>query len=224
MRPGANKRIGKSGEDIFVPRVESSDAERPKKRGRRPSHTEHWTKVTVVLFDRQIVFLDRLGADIRAASGHLIAGMTGQSAIDLFTVQRSEQSLASRRRLNERALEVAGVQNLTDVVVLGTSRRDRGVFMTTIRARHEGREKTLRFAWANNGAVAESDDGALPHVGIFSESPISFALERPLWREEGGTFVFYDIYADQTIRVAFTGETMTVGTTQAKRISTHDRR
>ncbi|HXH25739.1 MAG TPA: hypothetical protein VNI78_10845, partial [Vicinamibacterales bacterium] len=69
-RPAAKpKRIGKSGDDIFIPRIEGGDAERPKRRGRRPSHTEHWTKVTVVLFDRQIVFLDRLGADIRAASG-----------------------------------------------------------------------------------------------------------------------------------------------------------
>ena len=70
---GTRKRLGKSGDDIFVPPVESSDADRPKKRGRRPSHTEHWTKVTVVLFDRQIVFLDRLGADIRAASGVAIS-------------------------------------------------------------------------------------------------------------------------------------------------------
>src|SRR5258708_32680151 len=71
MRP-TSKRIGKSGEEIFVP-LEAANAEKPKKRGRRPSHTEHWTKVTVVLFDRQIVFLDRLGADIRAASGVAIS-------------------------------------------------------------------------------------------------------------------------------------------------------
>ena len=45
--------------------------ERPKKRGRRPSHTEHWTKVTVVLFDRQIVFLDRLGADDELAGSDM---------------------------------------------------------------------------------------------------------------------------------------------------------
>jgi hypothetical protein len=97
----AGKRIGKSGEDIFVPRVESSDAEKPKKRGRRPSHTEHWTKVTVVLFDRQIVFLDRLGADIRAASGvaisraHVIRALIdalGESDLDL-TGTRSEADL-----------------------------------------------------------------------------------------------------------------------------------
>jgi hypothetical protein len=99
--PVKPRRLGKSGEDIFVPRVESSDAVRPKKRGRRPSHTEHWTKVTVVLFDRQIVFLDRLGADIRAASGvaisraHVIRALIdslSESDLDL-TGTRSEADL-----------------------------------------------------------------------------------------------------------------------------------
>ncbi|HVZ23195.1 MAG TPA: hypothetical protein VG871_19110 [Vicinamibacterales bacterium] len=101
-RPQGNaKRLGKNGDDIFVPRDESSDTERPKRRGRRPSHTEHWTKVTVVLFDRQIVFLDRLGADIRAASGvaisraHVIRALIdalGESDLDL-TGTRSEADL-----------------------------------------------------------------------------------------------------------------------------------
>ena len=90
-----------SGEDIAIPPVESSDGHRPKKRGRRPSHTEHWTKVTVVLFDRQIVFLDRLGADIRAGSGdaisraHVIRALIdalGESDLDL-TCTRSEADL-----------------------------------------------------------------------------------------------------------------------------------
>jgi hypothetical protein len=99
--PGKFRRIGKSGEDIFIPRVESSDSNGPKKRGRRPSHTEQWTKVTVVLFDRQIVFLDRLGADIRAASGvaisraHVIRSLIdalSESDLDL-TGTRSEADL-----------------------------------------------------------------------------------------------------------------------------------
>jgi hypothetical protein len=38
-------------------------------RGRPPIHQETWSKVSVVLFDRQIVQLDRLAADIRARSG-----------------------------------------------------------------------------------------------------------------------------------------------------------
>src|SRR6185436_4565848 len=98
---GRSRRIGKSGDQIFSPGVESSDTNRPKKRGRRPSHTEHWTKVTVVLFDRQIVFLDRLGADIRAASGvaisraHVIRALIdalSESDLDL-TGTRSEADL-----------------------------------------------------------------------------------------------------------------------------------
>jgi len=100
MRPPV-KRIGKTGEEIFVPHHEDASADRPKKRGRRPSHTEHWTKVTVVLFDRQIVFLDRLGADIRAASGvaisraHVIRALIdalSESDLDL-TGTRSEADL-----------------------------------------------------------------------------------------------------------------------------------
>jgi hypothetical protein len=41
--------------------------------GRPPVHDEAWTKVTVVLFNRQIVFLDRLAANIRAKSGAAIS-------------------------------------------------------------------------------------------------------------------------------------------------------
>jgi hypothetical protein len=35
------------------------------RRGRPPVHSEAWSKVSVVLFDRQIVRLDRLASDIR---------------------------------------------------------------------------------------------------------------------------------------------------------------
>ncbi len=38
----------------------------PLRRGRPVKHTEDWSKITAVLFDRQVVYLDRLSADIRA--------------------------------------------------------------------------------------------------------------------------------------------------------------
>jgi hypothetical protein len=38
-------------------------------RGRPPVHTDAWSKVSVVLFDRQIVHLDRLTTDIRGKMG-----------------------------------------------------------------------------------------------------------------------------------------------------------
>jgi hypothetical protein len=41
--------------------------------GRPPVHDEAWTKVTVVLFNRQILFLDRVAANIRAQSGASIS-------------------------------------------------------------------------------------------------------------------------------------------------------
>ena len=95
------RRVGKAGEEILVPPGDGAVPAVPRRRGRRPSHTEHWTKVTVVLFDRQIVFLDRLGADIRAASGvaisraHVIRALIdalSESDLDL-TGTRSESDL-----------------------------------------------------------------------------------------------------------------------------------
>jgi hypothetical protein len=72
-----------------------------KRKGRPPSHAERWTKVTVVLMDRQIVFLDRLIADIRAANGSSIgranlirALIDSLAASDLdLTNSRSERDL-----------------------------------------------------------------------------------------------------------------------------------
>ena len=40
--------------------------------GRPPVHQETWSKVSVVLFDRQIVNLDRLAVDIRGKSGKML--------------------------------------------------------------------------------------------------------------------------------------------------------
>jgi hypothetical protein len=57
--------------DIFAStRRTTLEKRRP---GRPPVHDEAWTKVTVVLFNRQIVFLDRLAANIRAQSGAAIS-------------------------------------------------------------------------------------------------------------------------------------------------------
>jgi hypothetical protein len=40
--------------------------------GRPPVHSETWSKVSVVLFDRQILHLDRLTREIRSKSGKLV--------------------------------------------------------------------------------------------------------------------------------------------------------
>ncbi len=109
--PPKVSRIGKSGEDIFVPRGESSDVAKPKRRGRRPSHTEHWTKVTVVLFDRQIVFLDRLSADIRAASG--------------VAISRAHVIRALIDALSESDLDLTGTRSEADLKAILTARLGR---------------------------------------------------------------------------------------------------
>ena len=108
---GKAKRIGKTGDDIFVPRAGGDEEERPKKRGRRPSHTEHWTKVTVVLFDRQIVFLDRLGADIRAASG--------------VAISRAHVIRALIDALSESDLDLTGTRSESDLKAILTARLGR---------------------------------------------------------------------------------------------------
>jgi hypothetical protein len=61
----------KANADIFAPTGRAPASER--RPGRPPIHDEAWTKVTVVLFNRQIVFLDRLAANIRAQSGAAIS-------------------------------------------------------------------------------------------------------------------------------------------------------
>jgi hypothetical protein len=75
--------------------------ERKSKPGRPRVYDEVWTKVTVVLFDRQIVFLDRVAASIRAKSGAAISraqllrafvDAAGEADLDL-TVATSEADL-----------------------------------------------------------------------------------------------------------------------------------
>lgn len=106
-----SKRIGKSGDDIFAPPVGNGGVEPPKRRGRRPSHTEQWTKVTVVLFDRQIVFLDRLGADIRASSG--------------VAISRAHVIRALIDALSESDLDLTGTRSENDLKAVLTARLGR---------------------------------------------------------------------------------------------------
>lgn len=71
--PGVRKKKAvKSSHDIFAPTKRAGRGP-GRKPGRPPVHDEAWTKVTVVLFNRQIVFLDRLAANIRAQSGAAIS-------------------------------------------------------------------------------------------------------------------------------------------------------
>lgn len=69
MKSGRRGATGMSARETSRPQ----HAARRGKRGRPPVHDEAWTKVTVVLFNRQIVFLDRLAANIRAQSGAAIS-------------------------------------------------------------------------------------------------------------------------------------------------------
>jgi hypothetical protein len=65
------KSILRTTADLFTPTTRTASGKR--RPGRPPVHDEAWTKVTVVLFNRQIVFLDRLASNIRAQSGAAIS-------------------------------------------------------------------------------------------------------------------------------------------------------
>jgi hypothetical protein len=72
MARARKRKTGKSTQDIFAP-TRGAPRVQGRRPGRPPIHEEAWTKVTVVLFNRQIVFLDRLAANIRAQSGAAIS-------------------------------------------------------------------------------------------------------------------------------------------------------
>ena len=66
------RKATKTSQDIFSP-TRGAPRGQGRRPGRPPIHEEAWTKVTVVLFNRQIVCLDRLAANIRAQSGAAIS-------------------------------------------------------------------------------------------------------------------------------------------------------
>jgi hypothetical protein len=72
MARGRKRKTAKGTQDIFSP-TRTATRVQGRRPGRPPIHEEAWTKVTVVLFNRQIVFLDRLAANIRAQSGAAIS-------------------------------------------------------------------------------------------------------------------------------------------------------
>jgi len=67
-------KIGKTAKDIFAATTTAPgppEAARPSP-GRPVLHEEAWSKVTVVLLNRHIVFLDRLATNIRERTGTAI--------------------------------------------------------------------------------------------------------------------------------------------------------
>jgi hypothetical protein len=73
MARARTRKSSKTSPDIFTPTRPGGRPQQGRRPGRPPVHDEAWTKVTVVLFNRQIVFLDRLAANIRAQSGAAIS-------------------------------------------------------------------------------------------------------------------------------------------------------
>jgi hypothetical protein len=77
--------------------------------GRPAIHTEGWARVTIVLLNRQVVYLDRLSADIRSRTGAVVKrteiiraliDRLEESSVDLTSIEK-EGDL--RRLLRENA-------------------------------------------------------------------------------------------------------------------------
>lgn len=77
-----------------------SPATKSSHRGRPIVHTEPWNKITVVLLDRHVAYLDRLAIDIRLKHGKAISRAeiiralieaASQSGVDLSQAATSDQ-------------------------------------------------------------------------------------------------------------------------------------
>jgi galactose-1-phosphate uridylyltransferase len=99
----SKSRLGKSRDSIFAQKnVETVTADAPKEkqsRGRPLEHKEGWSKVTVVLLDKQIHWLDKLALDIRqntkasVSRAEIIRGLISaieESGIDLTKIENEK--------------------------------------------------------------------------------------------------------------------------------------
>ena len=104
----AKQRIGKNplqkpkSDSVFTSSEKTHEQKETKSRGRPIQHDEKWTKVTCVLFNSQIAWLDHLAADIRMKTGaalsraELIRAMIGavqEKKIDLTKVTSEEDTM-----------------------------------------------------------------------------------------------------------------------------------
>ena len=74
------------------------------RRGRPPVHSEEWSKVSVVLFNRQIVRLDRLASNIRQETGKKVnrAALIRAVIDGLFDSTFKLKAIGSERELRVR--------------------------------------------------------------------------------------------------------------------------
>jgi len=84
MARARTRKTSKTRQDIFTPTRPGGRPLQGRRPGRPPVHDEAWTKVTVVLFNRQIVFLDRLG-------GYSIFGIDPGDAVLLVLLSLGRQ-------------------------------------------------------------------------------------------------------------------------------------
>jgi len=105
----AMAKTGEAAKDTFASTAETSQgSDTVRGPGRPPVHSEAWTKTTVVLFNRQILYLDRLALDIRAKTGTV--------------TNRTEIIRALIDGLEESGLDLTGITSEAEMKALVASR------------------------------------------------------------------------------------------------------
>lgn len=104
-----HRKIGKAATDIFLATTPSAVEEVRPSPGRPPLHDEAWSKVTVVLLNRHIVFLDRLATDIRERTG--------------TAIKRAELIRALIDALAESDVDLRQATSITEIKALLTAAR-----------------------------------------------------------------------------------------------------
>src|SRR5258705_144834 len=90
-------------------------------RGRPPVHNETWSKVSVVLFDRQIVHLDRIATDIRGQTAKVMAKSLPQRSLMSLGARSDwiEHAVADKNEVAHGALlEVASFITLVVIIAV----------------------------------------------------------------------------------------------------------
>jgi len=101
-RPVGNNPLKRLNSDSVFASSEKKDTQKQTRPRGRPVQNESWTKVTCVLFESQITWLDQLAVDIRKKTGaalsraELIRSMIGaiqEKGFDLTKVTSEEDAL-----------------------------------------------------------------------------------------------------------------------------------
>jgi CubicO group peptidase (beta-lactamase class C family) len=136
-------------------------------------------------------------------------------AEDFFSALQSENALKvapfvedgrAQQVFDEWRELVTEHQGFMGAMVLGTSRLDRGQFLTAVKLQFKDSWVTVRFCWTSNKVTSNSDDGTFPSfTSVMRVSPVDAGLQSSHFWSTGtpGDFVIHDLLTGQTLKLRF---------------------